>query len=248
MALPRFWRCARASAGESLNRTTLPPTTAVAYMTPAYAKAAIDTSDPAVHSRQGASSIRVMAGWHSGEIDGAIRRQIRVIPAVGDGGPTEVSGRRISCARWRTSTLDTRQTNPGVSDPQIPRVRSDARVSGGVAHVRVCVLSQLQTRMAGGTERRPVSSIPVAAILRARSSYRFLSGRCSSRWMRFEHARRPTVAEDDLHMVGRPEGRPRPYVRFGRIRFSPQLQLIEVFRGDLALTESFKKMVAERRR
>ena len=46
MALPRFWRCARASAGDSLNRTTLPPTTAVAYMTSAYAKAAADTSDP----------------------------------------------------------------------------------------------------------------------------------------------------------------------------------------------------------
>src|SRR5688572_30723779 len=46
MVLPRFWRCARASAGESLNRTTLPPTTAVAYMISAYAKAASDTSDP----------------------------------------------------------------------------------------------------------------------------------------------------------------------------------------------------------
>jgi hypothetical protein len=33
-----------------------------------------------------------------------------------------------------------------------------------------------------------------------------------------------------------------------RIRFSPQLQLIEVFCGDLALTESFEKMVAERQR
>jgi len=36
IVLPRFSRCARASAGESLNRTTFPPTTAVAYMTSAY--------------------------------------------------------------------------------------------------------------------------------------------------------------------------------------------------------------------
>jgi hypothetical protein len=45
MALPRFWRCARTSPGDNLNRTTLPPTTAVAYITPAYAKVASDTSE-----------------------------------------------------------------------------------------------------------------------------------------------------------------------------------------------------------
>jgi ankyrin repeat protein len=47
IALPPFWRCARASSGDSLNRTTLPPTTAVAFMASAYAKASTDTSDPA---------------------------------------------------------------------------------------------------------------------------------------------------------------------------------------------------------
>jgi len=106
------------------------------------------------------------------------------------------------------------QTNPGVSDPSSAGLQ--ARASGGVAHARVCVLSQRQTRMAGGTERRPVSSIQIAAILRARRSYHCSSGPCSSQWMRFEHARRPTAAEDDLHTRGRPPGRPRPYVRFGR--------------------------------
>src|SRR5712691_1994014 len=44
IVLPRFSRCARASAGDSLNRTTLPSTTAVACMTPAYAKKLTDTS------------------------------------------------------------------------------------------------------------------------------------------------------------------------------------------------------------
>jgi hypothetical protein len=38
MVLRRFRRCARAKAGESLNRTTLPRTTAVAYMKAAYGK------------------------------------------------------------------------------------------------------------------------------------------------------------------------------------------------------------------
>ena len=44
IVLPRFSRCARASAGESLNRTTFPSTTAVAYMVPKYPKRRTETS------------------------------------------------------------------------------------------------------------------------------------------------------------------------------------------------------------
>lgn len=46
MVLPRFLRGARASAGESVNRTTFPSTTAVAYMTSAYAKTPTDIKSP----------------------------------------------------------------------------------------------------------------------------------------------------------------------------------------------------------
>ena len=49
IVLPRFWRCARASAGESLNRTTLPRTMAVTYITLAYGNRLPDTSAAAIH-------------------------------------------------------------------------------------------------------------------------------------------------------------------------------------------------------
>jgi hypothetical protein len=50
IALSRFCRWPRISAGDSLNRTILPPTTAVAYMTSAYAEAATDASHSLSHS------------------------------------------------------------------------------------------------------------------------------------------------------------------------------------------------------
>ena len=59
--LPRFWRCARASAVESLYRTTLPPTTAVAYMTPAYPKRATTHAIQTLHfARVHASFVRTL--------------------------------------------------------------------------------------------------------------------------------------------------------------------------------------------
>src|SRR5205814_8547335 len=57
MVLPRFSRCARASAGESLNRMTFPSTTAVAYMASNYPKSLAETSGACAHFKSKCANV-----------------------------------------------------------------------------------------------------------------------------------------------------------------------------------------------
>jgi len=105
----------------------------------------------------------------------------------------DANGAPLLGTDWDLQTHEGEQTNPGVSDPNFARRVTRARFRRGRSRQGLCTVAT--TNRDGGRHRAPpVSSIPVAAILRARSSYHFPSGSCSSQWTRFEHARRPPVA------------------------------------------------------
>ncbi len=102
--------------------------------------------------------------------------------------PTDCHRRHTRARDRVTRTLDTGTDKLWRERPPIARVRLCACASGGVAHARVCAVSQTQTGIAGGTERRPALWPQAVHLFEPEALGVIACAGCSSRWKLVDRA------------------------------------------------------------